>query len=46
MVEDSQKEETYFVREGDIVGGGVTVKKIFQDKIVLLYKEEETSLRY
>jgi len=46
MVEDAQKEETYFVREGDMVAGGVTVKKIFRDKIVLLYKGEETSLRY
>ena len=46
MLEDIQAKITYFLKEGETISkSNVSVKKVFKDKVILTYLEEEIEIR-
>jgi len=44
MIEDSKEKVTYFFKEGQTLKNGVKIKKIYKDKVILEYKQQEATL--
>jgi len=44
MIEDTQKNETYFLRQGEQLEG-VTVKTIYTDRAVFSHENEEMTIK-
>jgi len=44
MIEDTQKKETYFLKQGEQLEG-VTVKTIYTDRAVFSHENEETTIK-
>lgn len=45
IIEDKSKQRTFFMKEGQALGDGVVVKKVFKDHAVLGYNGQEFELR-
>ena len=45
ILEDKDKQKTYFVKRGQMVGDGVKVEAVFKDHVVLSYEGQEYELR-
>jgi hypothetical protein len=45
MLEDTQKHETFFLKKGEQLEGGVTVKTIYTDRAVFSHENEETTIK-
>lgn len=45
IIEDKEKQKTYFVKRGQVIGDNVKVEAIFKDKVVLSKDEMEFELR-
>ncbi len=44
MIEDTQKKETFFLKQGEQLEG-VTVKTIYTDRAVFSHENEETTIK-
>ena len=44
MIEDTQKNETFFLKQGEQLEG-VTVKTIYTDRAVFSHENEETTIK-
>lgn len=45
IIEDKERQRTYFVKRGQVVGDGVKIEAIFKDHVVLSYEGQEFELR-
>ena len=45
IIEDRKRKKTFFLRRGQEFAGGIKVKEVFKDKVVLTYEDEELALR-